>query len=204
MLGYTQASWDNDSKQEKQPASSEKYWGQLTHDERAAAAVLGYSELTWDKLPAAMRQRWIELTEHERAAARALGYKAWSWDKYSRQQRKPTLMTRAWIQLTQHERAAAVVLGYTEEAWDGTASQPTAAQKKWNELTSCGWYFVLLVLHANGIAHCRLSVAVGNVCTCKNGVAETGAHCPVGGGAKCLVCNAGWTVNRARTACLRT
>ena len=138
VLGYTQASWDNDSRQEKQPASSNKYWNQLTHDERAAAAVLGYSELTWDKLPAAMHKTWSQLLEHERAAARVLGYAASSWDNTSRQRRKPISMAKGWAQLTLHERAAAALLGYTEEAWDGTTPQPTAAQKTWSELTSCG------------------------------------------------------------------
>ena len=95
MLGYTQASWDNDSGLEKQPASSEKYWGQLTHDERAAAAVLGYNDPNWDVSPASMRKTWIELTEHERAAAQVLGYEVLSWDNHSGKQRKPTSMARA-------------------------------------------------------------------------------------------------------------
>ena len=138
VLGYTQASWDNDSGLEKQPASNNKYWDQLTRDERAAAAVLGYNDPAWNELPAAMRKTWSQLLDHERAAARVLGYAASSWEKYPGQRRKPISMARGWAQLTLHEQAAATLLGYTEEAWDGTTPQPTAAQKTWSELTSCG------------------------------------------------------------------
>ena len=42
-----------------------------------------------------------------------------------------------------------------------------------------------------------------NTCTCMNGVAETGADCPVNGTAKCFACNTGWTINNARTECNR-
>ena len=140
MLGFSQASWDNESGQETQPASSEKYWAQLTHDERAAAGVLGYTEETWDGSPAATRKAWAQLTEHEQAAARALGYVELSWDKPSTQQNKPVAMDKTWAQLTQHERAAAAVLGYTALGWDGTAPKPTAENKMWNELTTCGEY----------------------------------------------------------------
>ena len=138
VLGYSQASWDNESGQETQPASSEKYWAQLTHDERAAAGVLGFTDPTWDEQPAATRKAWAQLTEYEQQAARALGYVQLSWDKYSRHEGQLVLIARTWAQLTQLERAAAAVLGYTEQRWDGTAPKSTAANKKWNELTSCG------------------------------------------------------------------
>ena len=45
---------------------------------------------------------------------------------------------------------------------------------------------------------------LGNVCTCSNGVAETGVGCPVKGEAKCESCNAGWAINSAKTECIRT
>ena len=44
----------------------------------------------------------------------------------------------------------------------------------------------------------------GNTCTCSHGVAETGPNCPVNGGAKCLTCYSGWTMNPDRTKCICT
>ena len=69
MLGYTRISWDDGSGQEQQPASADKYWANLTHSERAAAAILGYTETTWDadpdtteQQPASFYKHWDELT----------------------------------------------------------------------------------------------------------------------------------------------
>ena len=65
VLGYTQVSWDNISGEEKQPSSTEKYWDELTEQERAAAITLGYTRPMWDKdkkLPPAMEKHWAELT----------------------------------------------------------------------------------------------------------------------------------------------
>ena len=78
MLGYTQKNWDNPK--EKQPASAEKYWAELTDSERAAAAVLGYTGKIWDndsgteKQPASADKYWIELTScgESRAVAHPL------------------------------------------------------------------------------------------------------------------------------------
>ena len=67
-LGYTQTSWDNRSKKEKQPAVALKSWKDLTHDQRVAAVTLGYTGKTWDnksgkeKQPASKKQRWTQLT----------------------------------------------------------------------------------------------------------------------------------------------
>ena len=68
MLGYTQVSWDNESGEEKQPASADKYWANLTDSEKAAARVLGYTEKAWDDesgseaQPASAIKHWDELT----------------------------------------------------------------------------------------------------------------------------------------------
>ena len=47
-LGYTQASWDNGSGNEQQPAAASKAWAELTGSQRAAATVLGYTQVNWD------------------------------------------------------------------------------------------------------------------------------------------------------------
>ena len=66
VLGYTQVSWDNKSGKEKQPSSSKKHWGDLTHSERVAAVALGYTGARWDKggkkdEPASAEKYWAEL-----------------------------------------------------------------------------------------------------------------------------------------------
>ena len=62
-----------------------------------------------------------------------------------------------------------------------------------------------IVFHCHHVDSQRARVViVGNICTCKNGVAETGVGCPVDRTSKCMSCNTGWTINLARTACLCT
>ena len=67
VLGYTQASWENLSGNEPQPASLLKSWSELTHSERVAAVVLGYTRKIWDNesgselQPASAYKSWAEL-----------------------------------------------------------------------------------------------------------------------------------------------
>ena len=51
---------------------------------------------------------------------------------------------------------------------------------------------------------CSCFHSAANVCTCKNGVAQTGEGCPVDAMAKCQSCHIGWTLNHAKTDCIRT
>ena len=51
---------------------------------------------------------------------------------------------------------------------------------------------------------CVLLDSIGNTCVCKNGVGQTGAGCPAIGAEKCASCDAGFTINRERTKCIRT
>jgi len=46
VLGWTEASWNEE---EKPPASEDKYWNQLSDEEREAAEKLGYTKELWDK-----------------------------------------------------------------------------------------------------------------------------------------------------------
>jgi hypothetical protein len=46
VLGWTEASWNEE---EKPPASEDKYWNQLSDEERAACEKLGYTKELWDK-----------------------------------------------------------------------------------------------------------------------------------------------------------
>ena len=68
VLGYIQVTWDNVSGNERQPASINKYWAELTDKERAAAVVLGYNEKVWDNesglelQPVSTNKHWVKLT----------------------------------------------------------------------------------------------------------------------------------------------
>ena len=48
VLGYTQATLDNLSGRERQPASATKSWSELTANEKEAAELLGWKNITWD------------------------------------------------------------------------------------------------------------------------------------------------------------
>ena len=68
VLGYTQASWDNLSGEEKQPWSASKAWHELSTNQKAAALLLGYTQITWENesgsepQPVSATKSWAELT----------------------------------------------------------------------------------------------------------------------------------------------
>lgn len=45
VLGWDEAAWEGDA---KNPASEDKYWKQLSEEERAACEKLGYNKRLWD------------------------------------------------------------------------------------------------------------------------------------------------------------
>ena len=45
VLGWTEEAWNEEA---KPPASEDKYWNQLSDEEREAAAKLGYTKESWD------------------------------------------------------------------------------------------------------------------------------------------------------------
>ena len=45
-LGWDADSWEGEA---KQPASEDKYWNQLSDEEREACGKLGYTKESWDK-----------------------------------------------------------------------------------------------------------------------------------------------------------
>ena len=140
-MGFTQVSWDNESGKEPQPASSSKSWADLTAVEKSAAAVLGYSQPSWDDpWPAVPENRFAELTAAQQAAAGALGYDATSWDNESGNEQQPAAGSKGWAELSVKEKAASTVLGYTQLTWDTDPPEtPASASKEFANLqTTCG------------------------------------------------------------------
>ena len=86
-------------------------------NERAAAAVLGYTRFSWDNFsgkepqPSSADKYWSGLTDKEKAAARVLGYTGKIWDNES-----------------------------------GVEPQPASVDKHWAELTSCGGFVCIIFL----------------------------------------------------------
>jgi len=46
VLGWTEDAWNEEA---KPPASEDKYWNQLSDEEKAACTKLGYTKESWDK-----------------------------------------------------------------------------------------------------------------------------------------------------------
>ena len=63
-LGYTQITWDNLSGNENEPSIVDKYWSEMTAQEKAALTVLGFTAKIWDnhsgreELPASWEKSW--------------------------------------------------------------------------------------------------------------------------------------------------
>ena len=140
-MGYTEASWDNLSGNEAQPASAAKDWAELSSKEKEAASVLGYSQLSWDyPWPAAGDKYFAQLTAPEKAAAQELGYNALSWDNESGNELQPAVGNKGWSELSDTEKASASKLGYTEFTWDNAPpAMPASESKSFADLlTTCG------------------------------------------------------------------
>jgi monoamine oxidase len=68
------------------PAAHSLSWGQLTGEERAIAAEMGYKFSSWDAAdtqPSATDKSWAQLSARLRTIAKALGYSASTWDEES-------------------------------------------------------------------------------------------------------------------------
>ena len=73
--------------------------------EQAAAALLGYTQTSWDDVsgkeiqPASSKKHWAKLAEHERKAAMALGYSPKIWDNFSGEETQPPADSKYWHEL---------------------------------------------------------------------------------------------------------
>ena len=71
--------------------------------ERSAAAVLGYTRLSWDdtsRKPLLARKPWRALTDNEKVAAELLGYTETNWDNKSGREPKPEATKKTWDELS--------------------------------------------------------------------------------------------------------
>ena len=67
-MGYTQITWDNLSGNEHEPSIVDKYWSEMTAQEKAALTVLGFTAKIWDNYsgreepPASWEKSWTRLS----------------------------------------------------------------------------------------------------------------------------------------------
>lgn len=124
ILGWNAENWVGDDPTII-PASETTAWGELTEEEQAAAAGLGYDEESWTGIQARVpegdvgefwsAQAWDDLKYSEKRLWGLLGWNAESWEGNSDE---PDSSSKSWADLTPEEQAAATHLGYTEESWD--------------------------------------------------------------------------------------
>ena len=74
--------------------------------EQAAAALLGYTQISWDDVsgkeirPASAKKYWSKLAKYEKQAAMALGYTQKLWDNASGKETQPPADSKYWHELT--------------------------------------------------------------------------------------------------------
>ena len=74
--------------------------------EKAAAVVLGFTQVSWDNLsgkeqqPSSSSKSWAALTEAETAAAVLLGYSQTTWENDSGSEPRPASTSKSWSELT--------------------------------------------------------------------------------------------------------
>ena len=125
--------WDNDEK----PDSCNKYWDDLTSDQKASATLLGWNRTEWDRydsdfdedeedtLEEAMEEakydnvwetyNWDDLNASQQNAAMILGYTQVIWDKDGGVTSTSEL---DWDDLSDDQQDAATLLGWDQESWD--------------------------------------------------------------------------------------
>jgi len=107
-----------------------------------AAALLGYTQLSWDDVkqaqPASSKKQWAQLTATEKAAYTVLGYTQQTWSTISQSKTKWSSHVVTTVTTGTMTRAeAAKLLGYTQASWDDVKqAQPASSKKQWVQLTA--------------------------------------------------------------------
>lgn len=124
ILGWNAENWESDDPTTI-PASETTAWSELTEEEQAAAAGLGYDEESWAGIQARVpegdadefwsAQAWDDLKYSEKRLWGLLGWNAENWEGNTDE---PDSASKPWADLTPEEQDAATHLGYMEESWD--------------------------------------------------------------------------------------
>jgi hypothetical protein len=107
-LGFTPETWDDHG----WPSSSDKWFEDLTAEERAAAETLGWDEASWDHKYE--NKNWADLPALVQKAATSAGFTQEMWDG----DEWPEGLHTGWDELTDSQKQAMNVLGYHKWVWD--------------------------------------------------------------------------------------
>lgn len=103
-----QSSWDGKG----WTSCEEKWWEDLSSDEREAAMTLGWDESAWDSNYD--DKDWGDLPGAVQKAAESLGFNSQSWN-YGEW---PAVQEKYWEQMSSDEQKALYVLGYYKYNWE--------------------------------------------------------------------------------------
>merc|ERR1711937_1054852 len=120
VLGYTEQTWSTISQSKTKWSSFVVSTGTTISMTRTqAAAMLGYTEASWDNVnlaqPESSRKQWVKLTATEKAAYMVLGYTEQTWSTISQSKTKWSSVVSTG---TMTRAQAAAQLGYTQASWD--------------------------------------------------------------------------------------
>jgi len=108
-LGYTEETWND---VEGWVESDDKYFEDLSPEEREAAETLGWNATAWDTKYE--DKDWNDLPDLIKRAATEVGFTQEIWDD----DEWPEHLYKHWEDLTEDERKAMSVLGYSKWTWD--------------------------------------------------------------------------------------
>jgi hypothetical protein len=136
VFGYNETAWNNGI----EPESSGLYWDELTHEQRDAALVIGYTVEMWDvevlglisptpgPVPFDATEvvepgyyddySWDEMPPQVQDAFALLGYDQELWDDPLGIGLKASSENYSWADLLLEQQGAATLVGYNKQSWD--------------------------------------------------------------------------------------
>ena len=118
--GFNEYYWDNDEK----PDSCNKYWDDLTSDQKASATLLGWNRTEWDRYdPSDFDDEDDE--EEDTTLEEAMEEAKYDnvWETYD------------WDDLSASQQNAAMILGYTQVIWDKDGGVTSTTELDWDDLS---------------------------------------------------------------------
>jgi hypothetical protein len=119
-------------------------YADLTGDEKALWAKLGWNETNWTldspaDYPETEWSKWAALSAEQQDALRTLGYDENIWDE-SRPRSKVEIVEAFWNGLEWDELSPAEqnlwgVLGWDAKSWSGESDDPVSDETNWSELS---------------------------------------------------------------------
>ena len=120
-LGWTQDSWDNDR---NPPKSEDKFWDELSDDEKEAADDLCFFAETWDQTdlndwegtawPESRYWTWDGLDSSEQKLMQVAGYSKDTWNNPG----KASFESLSWEELGETQQEALLEYGFYEAQWN--------------------------------------------------------------------------------------